>query len=59
MAYKGNKDFPAAIRTFEEIIILNPMSFNAYLGLAECYGSLGLQARIRRSFQQITGNLSG
>lgn len=43
VVFKGNKDFPAAIRTFKEVIALNPMFFNAYLGLAECYGSMGLQ----------------
>lgn len=55
-SYKGSKDFHAAVRTFKEVIALNPMLFNAYLGLAECYGSLGLPgefAELSRSLREI------
>ena len=55
-SYKGSKDFHAAVRTFKEVIDLNPMFFNAYLGLAECYGSLGLPAEfadLSRSLREI------
>jgi spermidine synthase len=41
-AYKAEKNFRAAILAYDKALKLNPTYFNAYLGTAECYGSMGL-----------------
>jgi spermidine synthase len=53
LSYKAAKDFPAAVRTFESVIALNPMFFNAYIGLAECYGIQGKSGEFAALTQKV------
>ncbi len=39
--YKGERNYPEAVRGYSQALALNPAFFNAYLGLAESYGGAG------------------
>jgi spermidine synthase len=44
-AYISEKNYPAAIGYFDQALALNPALFKAYLGLSECYGSMGMDKK--------------
>ena len=52
LSYKGDRNYPEAIRSYAQAISINPTFFNAYLGLAECYGGSGLRPEFSALLQK-------